>query len=73
MNPEGAWEERWIAGDIDRVSRKIEELERVGVRNLICSFGLRGVGTRPPAADVLKAMERFARDVMPSFATSAPV
>lgn len=73
VNTEEAWEERWIAGDIDRVSRKIEELERVGVRNLICSFGLRGVGTRPPAADVLKAMERFARDVMPSFATSAPV
>ncbi|MEE9285171.1 MAG: LLM class flavin-dependent oxidoreductase [Dehalococcoidia bacterium] len=71
-NTEEAWEGRWVAGDMDRVARKIEELERMGVRNLICSFGLRGVGGRPPVADVLKTMERFARDVMPLFTERAP-
>ncbi len=70
-NTEEAWEERWVAGDADRVVRKIEELEAIGVRHLICSFGVRGVGSRPPLADVRRAMERFARDVMPHFARKA--
>jgi alkanesulfonate monooxygenase SsuD/methylene tetrahydromethanopterin reductase-like flavin-dependent oxidoreductase (luciferase family) len=70
-NTELAWEERWIAGDLERVLRKIEDLQRIGVRNLICAFGVRGVGARPPLADVRRAMERFARDVMPHFAARA--
>lgn len=69
-NTEEAWEERWVAGDVDRVVRKIEEYERIGVRHMICSFGLRGVGARPPLKDVRQAMERFARDVMPHFKRS---
>ncbi len=71
VNTEEAWEGRWIAGDLDRVIGKIKELEQIGVRNLICSFGVRGVGARPPLADVRRAMERFARDVMPHFAARA--
>ncbi|MCH7553137.1 MAG: LLM class flavin-dependent oxidoreductase [Chloroflexi bacterium] len=65
---EGAWEERWVAGDLERVVNKIKTLESIGVGNMICSFGIRGVSARPPLDQMHKSMERFAREVMPHFA-----
>ena len=66
-NAEWAWDERWVAGDAERVIGRIEELEAIGVGNLICSFGVRGITGRPPPERMRAAMERFAQDVMPYF------
>lgn len=33
-----SWEERWVAGDEDRVRAKIAELEEMGVQEMICTF-----------------------------------
>lgn len=61
------WKHRWIAGNSDRVISKIEALESIGVSNIICTFGVRGVGSRPSAKDMRQSMEKFAREIMPYF------
>lgn len=69
---EEAWEQRWVAGDLDRVIRKIEELEAIGVGNIMCTFGYQdprfGPVMKPPLPEMRQIMERFAREVIPHFA-----
>ncbi len=59
------WENRWIAGDIDRVVGGIERLEEMGVKNLIVGFGSDPEPTS--RAEKRRRMELFAREVMPHF------
>lgn len=59
------WDDRWVAGDVDRVVSQIEHLDSIGIRNVCCVFGL---SATPPAPEVVvERMGRFARDVMPRF------
>ena len=67
LSSEEAWEQRWVAGDPDRVIGKIKELETIGLKNLMCAFAAQAGHARPPLPEVYKRMERFARDIMPHF------
>jgi len=71
LTTDESWENRWVAGDLDRVMRKIEELETIGVKNLICSFAVQAGSPRPPLPEVRQRMEQFAREVMPRFTRKA--
>jgi alkanesulfonate monooxygenase SsuD/methylene tetrahydromethanopterin reductase-like flavin-dependent oxidoreductase (luciferase family) len=57
-----------LFGTPDDVAKKIEEFESAGMRNIILSFGFGGM----PEMMVRRSMKRFAADVAPSFAQSAP-
>ncbi len=71
LTTDESWEHRWVAGDMDRVLRKIEELEQAGVKNLICNFAAQaGQSGRPDLKDMRQRMEQFAREVMPRFQRS---
>ena len=65
------FENNWIAGDIDAVIRKIENMERIGIGNIMCMFSSMdprfGPVRKPPLPEMRKLMERFAKDVMPHF------
>lgn len=64
-DPAESWENRWVAGDIDRVIEGIKRVERMGYTAMIVGFG------SDPApigqAETRRRMELFAREIMPHF------
>ena len=73
VNTDDAWNERWVAGDLERVHKQIEELESIGVRNVVCSFSERGVAARDALPETRKRMDRFAREVIEPFQRKSTV
>jgi alkanesulfonate monooxygenase SsuD/methylene tetrahydromethanopterin reductase-like flavin-dependent oxidoreductase (luciferase family) len=59
------WDDRWIAGDAERVIQQIKALEQMGYANLCVIFGL----DRQPApmSEIKRRMTLFAREIMPAF------
>jgi len=57
------WDDRWVAGDAERVVAQLRHLAGIGIRNVCCVFGL---SATPPPPEVVRArMARFARDIAP--------
>jgi alkanesulfonate monooxygenase SsuD/methylene tetrahydromethanopterin reductase-like flavin-dependent oxidoreductase (luciferase family) len=59
------WENRWLAGDVDRVVEGIRALEEMGYANLCVIFGQDAVP--PPISEVKERMARFANEIFPAF------
>jgi alkanesulfonate monooxygenase SsuD/methylene tetrahydromethanopterin reductase-like flavin-dependent oxidoreductase (luciferase family) len=59
-NSAETWDNRWIAGDADRVIERIRGLEAQGYKDICVMFG-HGLGWD----DERRAMEQFAREVIP--------
>jgi alkanesulfonate monooxygenase SsuD/methylene tetrahydromethanopterin reductase-like flavin-dependent oxidoreductase (luciferase family) len=59
------WDDRWIAGDMERVVDDIRALEHMGYANLCVIFGLdaQPVGV----SEIKRRMALFAKEVMPAF------
>jgi alkanesulfonate monooxygenase SsuD/methylene tetrahydromethanopterin reductase-like flavin-dependent oxidoreductase (luciferase family) len=62
---EADWDDRWIAGDVERVVSGIRALERMGYANLCVIFGLDAAPA--PVPEIKRRMALFAREVMPAF------
>lgn len=77
LGTDESWEERWVAGDLDRVIGKLKMLEEIGIGEVLCTLAHAdpriGQMPRMPLRDMYGYMERFARDVMPHFEEKAPV
>jgi alkanesulfonate monooxygenase SsuD/methylene tetrahydromethanopterin reductase-like flavin-dependent oxidoreductase (luciferase family) len=61
-NSGSAWDDRWIAGDAERVTEQIRRLEAAGYKD-ICVI----LGHSLDADEERRSMELFAREVMPHF------
>lgn len=62
--PDLMYDEWILFGDAETVERKVQRvLDNTGITYLNCVFAI----GRLPHAEVMKSMERFARDVMPQF------
>jgi alkanesulfonate monooxygenase SsuD/methylene tetrahydromethanopterin reductase-like flavin-dependent oxidoreductase (luciferase family) len=59
------WENLFMIGDPDHISRKIERLRLVGINHVICRFFWLG----SPHEKTVASMRLFAREVMPRFVT----
>jgi alkanesulfonate monooxygenase SsuD/methylene tetrahydromethanopterin reductase-like flavin-dependent oxidoreductase (luciferase family) len=59
------WDDRWIAGDAERVVSGIRALEQMGYANLCVIFGLDAVPA--PLPEIKRRMALFAREIMPAF------
>ena len=59
------WENRWIAGDVERVVGGITALERMGYANLCVIFGLDAAPV--PVPEIKRRMALFAQEIMPAF------
>jgi alkanesulfonate monooxygenase SsuD/methylene tetrahydromethanopterin reductase-like flavin-dependent oxidoreductase (luciferase family) len=65
------WDDRWIAGDPERVVKQIESLEAMGYTNLCVIFGL---DVAPSSIEEVKRrMKVFADEIMPAFRSSDSV
>ena len=67
---EDSWNNRWVAGDIDRVTRQIEVLEAAGVTNIMLGTTSGALGRDP--REVRKTLERFTREVLEPFSKREP-
>jgi hypothetical protein len=63
------WDDRWIAGDAERIVRGIRELEEMGYANLCVIFGLDAHPAGVP--EIKRRMALFAHEIMPAFEASA--
>jgi alkanesulfonate monooxygenase SsuD/methylene tetrahydromethanopterin reductase-like flavin-dependent oxidoreductase (luciferase family) len=62
------WDDRWIAGNPERVVKQIKELEQMGYTNLCVIFGL---DVNPSSvAELKQRMSLFADEIMPAFRSS---
>jgi alkanesulfonate monooxygenase SsuD/methylene tetrahydromethanopterin reductase-like flavin-dependent oxidoreductase (luciferase family) len=62
---DGDWDDRWIAGDVDRVVDGIRQLEAMGYANLCVIFGLDAQPASVP--EVKRRMALFAKEIVPAF------
>ncbi len=63
------WEDRWLAGSPERVIDQIRALHDLGIRDVCCVFGHDAAA--PSRDETERRMARFAREVMPAFASRA--
>jgi alkanesulfonate monooxygenase SsuD/methylene tetrahydromethanopterin reductase-like flavin-dependent oxidoreductase (luciferase family) len=61
-NSGSAWDDRWIAGDPERVTEQIKRLKTIGYKDICVIFG-----HSLDADEEWRSMELFAREVMPHF------
>jgi hypothetical protein len=70
LKPSDLGERSIVTGDADRCTEILKKCEDAGISEVICYFNFGGLGH----LETLRAMERFAAEVMPRFAGEpAPV
>ncbi len=69
MASQDSWENRWVAGDLDRVTRQIEDLEAAGVTNIMLGTSAKLLGN--DLRETRKTLERFTREVLEPFSKRA--
>jgi alkanesulfonate monooxygenase SsuD/methylene tetrahydromethanopterin reductase-like flavin-dependent oxidoreductase (luciferase family) len=57
------WDDRWVAGGPERVLGQLRDLEAIGIKNVICGFGVQSKSGSGEESE--ERMAQFAKEIIP--------